>query len=194
MSNCYICGQEISFAYIDGILTPIHESGGSCGGDLRKRKVYASAYLTENFCRETKCPKCFKYPVHFIRHNGGSLWVDELGWPWEKHVCFDDKETRVMHRHLEHSIASKEKPIFALVSAILLEARPLPDVIIVLCNDGREMEFALPSLSNPETLVGELVVISGNLNMMVHRSVDRYDIRLLVSRMSEKRPRAPYDR
>jgi hypothetical protein len=27
--------------------------------------------------------------VYWVRHNGGSVWIDELGPPWPKHPCFD---------------------------------------------------------------------------------------------------------
>src|SRR5262245_45044032 len=40
-------------------------------------------------CRPTKCPRCGD-SVFFVRHNGGSVWFDELGPPWPKHGCFDE--------------------------------------------------------------------------------------------------------
>ena len=40
----------------------------------------------DSFCRPTKCPKCDRTDVFFVRHNGGSVWLDPpLGWPWYKH-------------------------------------------------------------------------------------------------------------
>ena len=42
----------------------------------------------ESFAAPATCPKC-ESSVYFIRHNGGSVWVDELGWPWSKHSCFN---------------------------------------------------------------------------------------------------------
>ena len=38
----------------------------------------------------TSCPICGS-DVYFLRHNGGSVWLDELGDPWPKHPCFDDE-------------------------------------------------------------------------------------------------------
>jgi hypothetical protein len=52
----------------------------------------APAGFAEDFCRTTNCPHCGA-DVFFIRHNGGSVWVDELGWPWPKHGCFDEGES-----------------------------------------------------------------------------------------------------
>jgi hypothetical protein len=41
--------------------------------------------------------------VYFVRHNGGSVWFDSLGWPWEKHPCFDKPENKVPPRWEELS-------------------------------------------------------------------------------------------
>lgn len=38
---------------------------------------------------KTSCPKCGG-PVYFVRHNGGSVWLDDLGDPWPQHPCFSD--------------------------------------------------------------------------------------------------------
>lgn len=27
--------------------------------------------------------------MFFIRHNGGAVWLDDLGWPWPVHGCFE---------------------------------------------------------------------------------------------------------
>ena len=29
-----------------------------------------------------------------MRHNGGKVWIDELGWPWPKHECFGGPHKR----------------------------------------------------------------------------------------------------
>ncbi len=49
-----------------------------------------------DFCRRTNCPEC-KEEVYFIRHNGGSVWIDPpCEWPWEKHRhCNSDSDSAV---------------------------------------------------------------------------------------------------
>ena len=37
----------------------------------------------------THCLKCGA-DVYFVRHNGGSVWFDELGPPWPVHPCFEN--------------------------------------------------------------------------------------------------------
>lgn len=88
---CYNCGGELIFRYLDGVLTPIHLSGGcndpGSGSALTQR---SSGGFADDFCRKTRCPYCGD-EVYFIRHNGGSVWVDELGWPWPRHGCFGER-------------------------------------------------------------------------------------------------------
>lgn len=95
MSRCWHCGGEIEFRYIDGKLTPIHLSGGWCQGDsgasqCTRVEVTPSERRFEDVCHTTTCPQCGQ-SVFYLTHNGGSVWVDELGWPWPKHACFDHR-------------------------------------------------------------------------------------------------------
>lgn len=64
----------------------------SCACKRPRRSVWDIGIdqLWSDVCWETKCPECGEN-VWFIRHNSGSIWVDELGWPWEKHACFADR-------------------------------------------------------------------------------------------------------
>jgi hypothetical protein len=94
MSTCSRCGEEIEFRHVDGKIVPIHVNGGWCQADYNSNS-WNSSYDTsrscsfDDFCRKTSCAKCGQ-DVFFIRHNGGSLWVDSLGWPWPKHSCMDN--------------------------------------------------------------------------------------------------------
>lgn len=45
----------------------------------------------DDVCGSSTCPKCGT-GVFFIRHNGGCVWLDRLGWPWPKHGCFEYTE------------------------------------------------------------------------------------------------------
>lgn len=80
MPTCRECGEPIEFRYMDGVCTPIHIAGGWCRGSRRGNG-------SDDICYFTNCPECGD-EVWFIRHNGGCVWVDQLGWPWEKHGCF----------------------------------------------------------------------------------------------------------
>lgn len=91
MSTCSRCGQFVEFRYVGGRCIPIHPFGGcSSGGGYSSGNDF-TGYLSSNesTCFQTDCPECGER-VFFIRHNGGSVWIDPpLGPPWYKHVCMD---------------------------------------------------------------------------------------------------------
>jgi len=80
---CQFCGGEIVFRVIRGIATPLHTGDEKCEGRSLYRKEQ------EGIAHPTKCPRC-KGSVFFLRNNGGSVWLDSLGWPWPKHPCFEN--------------------------------------------------------------------------------------------------------
>lgn len=99
--TCANCGGEIIFRYVDGRIMPIHLSAGCSSGYAGSTATAvrsAPAGYDDDFCRPTTCPRCGA-TVFFIRHNGGSVWVDELGWPWPKHGCFDTGHETLRSRH-----------------------------------------------------------------------------------------------
>lgn len=88
MKVCAKCGQPVEFRFIDGRPIPLHFEGGCSGssGTSSNERVRRS---DEGSCIRTKCPKCSD-TVFFIRHNGGSVWIDPpLGPPWYRHGCMD---------------------------------------------------------------------------------------------------------
>jgi hypothetical protein len=78
VSYCKTCGNEITFRYSGGRSIPMHFDG-HCTGRPYSDEALRSAKPTT--CRECG-GKCF-----WIQHNGGSVFVDELGHPWRKHPC-----------------------------------------------------------------------------------------------------------
>src|SRR5262245_18947817 len=71
-----------------------------------------------DFTHPTRCPECGA-DVFFIRHNGGSVWVDELGWPWPKHACFDEPHTATYAFHdWSKKIARNKNPNLGVVTCI----------------------------------------------------------------------------
>jgi hypothetical protein len=92
MAICDKCGGEIEFRYIGGrnSPSPIHISGG-CTGESTITNKSSISLAFEKICYPTKCPKCGS-SIYFIKHNGGSVWLDELGWPWPKHKCFTQEK------------------------------------------------------------------------------------------------------
>lgn len=82
MNACKICGFEIKWRTIDGQKIPM---GCECGYDDSR---FLPTFSKDGYTRELHCPKC-RSLVYFVRHNGGSVWLDDLGPPWPKHPCYD---------------------------------------------------------------------------------------------------------
>lgn len=55
-----------------------------------RENTYRWSLYYEDYTVKTICPICGD-AVFFVRHNGGSVWFDSLGYPWPKHRCFDEK-------------------------------------------------------------------------------------------------------
>lgn len=90
MSTCSRCGNPVEFRYVNGRCIPLHLYGGCIGSgnsSVNDYSGYNTSYDSTCFC--TNCPECGE-DVFFIRHNGGSVWIDPpLGPPWYKHGCFE---------------------------------------------------------------------------------------------------------
>ncbi|WP_445012030.1 OST-HTH/LOTUS domain-containing protein [Vreelandella stevensii] len=71
------------------------------------QKNLSSQVETEN--RLTRCPVC-QSEVAFIKHNGGSVWLDlPLGPPWYKHACFDKEKTSKVRSSLKTNFHETQK-------------------------------------------------------------------------------------
>lgn len=119
---CPSCKEQVSYRIIQGRTIPI---GCKCGGwnsnqhrepDECRRNY--NSWPESDFCRPTRCPKC-QAEVYFIRHNGGSVWVDDLGSPWPKHACFDTANTeragKGFHEWVLHTAQQHNAVLFGLV-------------------------------------------------------------------------------
>jgi hypothetical protein len=88
--TCEHCGEEITFRHIDGRVVPIHQHGHCVGQSLFSEESIRKAI-------PTKCPRCSE-SCFLVRHNGGSVWLDELGHPWPKHPCMIESEESAKER------------------------------------------------------------------------------------------------
>ena len=68
---------------IQGVCVPLHVGSEHCITHEHSGRPDA--------CHQTSCPVCGA-TVYFVRHNGGMVWFDELGQPWDKHGCFVKNE------------------------------------------------------------------------------------------------------
>lgn len=175
MSTCDYCGEEIVFRYVDGVLRPIHLHGGWCTAATSHRtygpvsapatpapSYRISSCAADDMCRPTTCPICGER-VFFVRHNGGAVWFDELGYPWPKHACFDDDlpsgfRVRQTADHVQTGSRS-------MVLGLVVRVRPTPAAgltmlaIVLETRKGRCVSVD----GDAESLLGELVTINSDV-------------------------------
>jgi hypothetical protein len=119
----------------------------------------------ESCCHETQCPICGS-DVFFIRHNGGSVWLDPpLGPPWCKHPCFDDETQREGLR----SLVAEYKVNFPLADNTSQNEVLLGVVVFTAVAEGKaytkirfeagEFRLNLDIKYNAGFLLGELCVL-----------------------------------
>ena len=90
MATCRDCGAEIEFRHINGVLRPIHLSGGFCSGSRPTRTHVGRGWVSDSYLTpNATCPVCGD-PVFFYQSpHGGRVFFDDVGWPWPKHGCTD---------------------------------------------------------------------------------------------------------
>jgi hypothetical protein len=98
MATCRKCLSYGDFVTLGGrsfviCSNPLCGGGGSANAStVRAYKEYARS--DDSFCRPTTCPRCKINGVFFIRHNGGSVYMDPpLGKPWQVHGCFEKEKS-----------------------------------------------------------------------------------------------------
>jgi hypothetical protein len=180
MPICEHCGGEIIFRYLGGVVTPIHIGGGShCSGDSRSlvSRVRSLTYEHErDFCRPTRCPRCHLH-VFFIRHNGGSVWVDALGWPWPKHPCFDSDLSTGLHlRMLILSSAALRSPTAGVVVRVQHIQGSGECYATVAQPDCKTEIWHVLHILDPASLLGALVVVSAPQLKLITVSGETFDI------------------
>jgi hypothetical protein len=168
MRTCWSCGREIIFRYVGGRLTPIHVDGeGWCNGGYSSNQFVAEekkSFEFKNTCWQTLCPNC-QQPVFFIRHNGGSLWVDELGWPWNKHPCMNQQTDPPWYKYFTKSqLGSADEKLFF---GVVVEAKwfskniTRPSRIILAVDGGVQGRIVLSTeaTTTAEYLLNKLVIV-----------------------------------
>jgi hypothetical protein len=125
---------------------------------------YQAEYTYKDFCCPTKCPECGE-EVYFIRHNGGVVWVDELGWPWPKHPCMDDssgwKDLNIIGRA---DLENKTYGLCIRIKIIENEEAEFSTYLAILYSDRKEKTLLVEGKAN--RLLGRVVSIGSRKNSL----------------------------
>jgi hypothetical protein len=187
MPICSRCGSEIEFRYIDGRCVPLHLYGGGCSGAARSDVYDYAGYnrSKESCCFLTNCPDCGRN-VYFIRHNGGSVWIDPpLGPPWFKHPCMDNTYASakgIRSSVVAESALAKFRQRDGLIIGVVKEAEATASKRCSLINieTGSDKSIILLMKNNAGFLVGRLVLYDQHGKSVSWIENDRYTFRVIV--------------
>lgn len=96
MNNCNVCGERIVFRYLDGRPTPIHVNGNRCRGYRVAKSASPGPFrsLKSYVVPNASCPVCGETVFFYQSPHGGRVFFNNLGWPWPKHECTDNKNAK----------------------------------------------------------------------------------------------------
>ena len=152
MNACKNCGLEIKWRTIDGQRIPM---GCECGDGIY---FSTAAPSKDGYTREVFCPKC-RSLVYFVKHNGGSVWLDELGQPWPKHPCYDQQGST---DGLEEFFKKRETEIAGIIIKADLKT-DLGQRLVYVSTESKVWElYPAPEfwLMSPAPTVGERVILN----------------------------------
>ncbi len=113
---------------------------------------------SDDFCRPSTCPIC-DGSVYFVRHNGGSVWFDSLGYPWPKHACFDTPPTVRIRLYYKSRVEPKAEELLGVVTETEVIEPGKSGRIVVKCHDQSIIDRTFTTDWDLVTLVGRLVVV-----------------------------------
>jgi len=146
MSYCS-CGNA-NIRWFKGRRVPM---GCTCSG-IGSQVSYGLSKSADSTCYLTLCPKKCGARVFFIRHNGGSVWIDPpLGSPWYKHGCMHPENVKAGRRsamasHLPQGISFDSTP------SVPMTMRHRPPGSLPLRVSGETSTWSCPARHPPRPL------------------------------------------
>lgn len=143
----------------------MHFDGGCVGSTSRVDDYSGFNTSPKSMCFGTTCPECGD-SVFFVRHNGGSVWLDPpLGWPWYKHGCFYPEEiaagiydSALVTAEIENDLTENTSYEIGVVNRTLVETnRNYTDIVLDMGqSDTKEIQVK----NNARFLLGKLCVLN----------------------------------
>jgi len=164
--ECRFCGGTLRFRLIDGTVRPLR---GTCscpqpGGPTKP-------LLQDKFCWRTECRFCGRRPVFFVRHNGGSVFFDELGYPWPKHDCLhgDDSVLERIRRSVKNIPGIRAADLYQVLESNYV---PSARVLAVRLRDtnGRRTIWHIAQFEALSAAIGSIVALCRTAMVLIDGS------------------------
>ncbi|MCG9780589.1 hypothetical protein [Photobacterium damselae] len=170
MSNCSRCGNLVEFRYVGGRCIPIHPYGG-CDTSITANDYSGFKESKESICFPTSCSKCGD-EIFYIRHNGGSVWVElPLGPPWFKHLCMhpekvdnNKQKTSLLMSYKQHPESIVNDAHIGVVKVCNVHYDKSKTELII--DIGKKLSLRLVCKNNGGFLLGKLCVFSKKNNVI----------------------------
>lgn len=146
--------------------------------EYKSRTDLISRFRFKDLTHKTSCPKCHEN-VYFIRHNGGSVWVDSLGWPWPKHACFEYSTEPKLYSFFQKKFTENMHLKTGVVRrATWQTSKNKQDTKIDLIIDTVEevVNISIPAIHTLESIENTLVIMDSKNNKVVFSSYIESDI------------------
>ena len=128
---------------------------------------YPVAWAERDFTTPTQCPSCAA-DVFFIRHNGGSVWVDELGWPWPKHPCMDTDISARAFSTFAAQASSLVNPKLGIVAMAQAGTTTIEKIYHIELGDGSTIKASLQYDPPYSSMLGAMVIVSEENGVLLH--------------------------
>lgn len=164
-----------------------HAPGCTCGwgggkSGFVKRIASRNGFLTipidavwnhgDSCCAPSVCKFCGA-TVFFVRHNGGSVFFDSLGWPWPKHACLVKAREPTWYLYISRRTQGEVKR-FSSIGVIvrakwICSSPPLPSRVVLAFDGGvgHRKCISVHGSNSADYYLGQIAAISDRYESIV---------------------------
>lgn len=175
--------MPVQYRFIDGRCIPFHSSGG-CSGSGQGLNSTGTRHSTNCECRKSSCPICHA-SVYFIRHNGGSVWIEApLGPPWQRHPCMTNETTGtkfapLISPELKAQLGEHEGLVTGVVGATEISKDRRKTILEIIT--GADETLSILVRGGADSMLGQPVIIAPDDRLIHSAVIARVSFKILAA-------------
>jgi hypothetical protein len=135
--------------------------------------TYRASEVLEDFCKPSVCQVCGAR-IYYVRHNGGSVFFDALGYPWPKHSCYEDDFPEEFYYWMKELSKSRNHPHPGLITEFTAyQLKPISR-LVVICERQKMFDIQVPALRDDFDFTREIVILAPKSMKIVHIPSKKY--------------------